>query len=142
MSDGIIKLHYGISADDFTSAGEASSCVKKKLTQIGLSPHVIKKVAVAMYEAEINTVIHANGGEADIEISSDRIVVTIRDTGPGIPDIALAMQEGYSTATDRVRELGFGAGMGLPNMKRYADELGVTSEIGKGTTVTIVVKSS
>jgi len=139
LSNNSVKLHYDIPGNDFTLAGEASSNVKKVLNQLGINPQAVKKTAVAMYEAEINVVIHAGGGTADVEITSDRIVVSIQDSGPGIPDIELAMQEGYSTAPDTVREMGFGAGMGLPNMKRYADELFIDSEAGKGTKVTIVV---
>ena len=139
MSDGAIKLHYDIPGDDFTCAGEASSGVKKNLIQLGISPALAKKAAVAMYEAEINAVIHANGGSADIEINSEKIVIRISDRGPGIPDIGLAMQEGWSTASDNIRELGFGAGMGLPNIKRYSDRLDIETEVGFGTTVTITV---
>lgn len=139
LSEGNIKLHYEIAANDFDFAGEASSNVKKKLVQLGLAPAVTKKIAVSMYEAEINAVIHARGGIADIDIGQQKVVVVIKDQGPGIPDIEMAMREGYSTATDKIREMGFGAGMGLPNMKRYADELDVKSEVGKGTTITITV---
>ena len=139
MSGGAIKLHYDIPADDFTCAGEASSGVKKKLIQLGISPALAKKAAVAMYEAEINAVIHAKGGSADIEIDSGKIVIRISYRGPGIPDLGLAMQEGWSTASDNIRELGFGAGMGLPNMKRYSDRLDIETEVGFGTTVTITV---
>lgn len=139
VSEDIIRLHYEIPANDFKSAGEASSSVKKILNQLGIMPGTVKKAAIAMYEAEINAVIHAGGGAADIEIDRNRIVVRICDEGPGISDINQAMQEGFSTAPDSVRELGFGAGMGLPNMKRYADRLDIESEVGKGTTVTITV---
>lgn len=139
MSVSTIKLHYEISPDDFTLAGEASSNVKKKLVQLGVSPVAVKKTAIAMYEAEINAVIHARGGYADIVIDSEKIVVEITDTGPGIPDLELAMQEGWSTAADNIRAMGFGAGMGLPNIKRYADKLDIRTEIGKGTTVAIIV---
>lgn len=134
-----MKLHYEIPANDLTYAGEASSNVKKLLVQLGINPALIKKTAISMYEAEINAVIHANGGAADIEIDNEKIVVHISDKGPGIPDIELAMQEGYSTATDEVREMGFGAGMGLPNIKRYADKLDIETEVDKGTTLTIIV---
>ncbi len=134
-----MKLHYEIPANDMTYAGEASSNVKKVLVQLGIDPVQVKKTAVSMYEAEINAVIHANGGAADIEIDNDKIEVRISDNGPGIPDIDLAMQEGYSTASDEVREMGFGAGMGLPNIKRYADLLNIETEVGKGTTLTITV---
>lgn len=134
-----MKLHYEIPSKDLTCAGEASSNVKKLLVQLGINPTLIKKTAVSMYEAEINAVIHGNGGAADIEIDNEKIMVRISDKGPGIPDLELAMQEGYSTASDEVREMGFGAGMGLPNMKRYADKLHIDTEVGKGTTVTIIV---
>jgi len=134
-----MKLHYELPANDLTCAGEASSNVKKLLVQLGINPMLIKKTAVSMYEAEINAVIHGHGGTADIEIDNEKIVVRISDKGPGIPDLELAMQEGYSTASDEVREMGFGAGMGLPNIKRYADKLDIETEVGKGTTLTIIV---
>lgn len=136
---GTIKLKYDISANDFVAAGEASSNVKNKLTQIGISSDIIKKAAISMYEAEINAVIHGNGGYAYVEISSDKVVINIVDFGPGIPDVDLAMKEGYSTATDNIREMGFGAGMGLPNMKKYADKLEIDTEVGKGTRIIITV---
>ncbi len=134
-----IKLRYDIPANDFVAAGEASSNVKKKLAQIGISSDRIKKAAIAMYEAEINAVIHGHGGYADVEIWSDRVVINIIDHGPGIADLELAMKEGYSTAPDIIREMGFGAGMGLPNMKKYSDRLDINTEVGKGTKVTITV---
>ncbi len=139
MDGNLIKLHYDIPSYDLTYAGEASSNVKKRLVQLGIDPARVKKAAIAMYEAEINAVIHGNGGTADIEISSCRITIRISDRGPGIPDLELAMQEGWSTASDEVREMGFGAGMGLPNMKRYADKLDIDTEVGRGTRVTITV---
>ena len=139
MSESIIRLHYNILANDFKSAGEASSNVKKMLNQLGILPQIVKKISIAMYEAEINAVIHGNGGVADIEIGQDKVTAKISDKGPGIPDIEMAMQEGFSTAPDSVREMGFGAGMGLPNMKRYADKLDIESKVGKGTAVTITV---
>ena len=134
-----IKLHYDIDGKDFTVAGQASSNLKKVLKQLGVSPEVIRKAAISMYEGEINTVIHGKGGAADVEISTDKLVITFTDLGPGIKDIAQAMQEGFSTATDEARELGFGAGMGLPNMKKYSDALHITSVIGEGTTVEIII---
>lgn len=134
-----INLHYTVPADDFTRAGEASGAVKAKLKQLGFRPDVIRKVAIAMYEGEINMVIHAGGGEADIEIDTDRVVVVLTDQGPGIPDIEKAMQEGFSTASETVRNLGFGAGMGLPNIKKYTDELTIDTEIGRGTCITMTV---
>ena len=139
MGDSLMKLHYDIPAFDLSCAGEASSNVRKMLVQLGIDPVLIKKTAISMYEAEINAVIHGNGGYADVEIDSKKIVVRITDHGPGIPDIELAMQEGWSTASDEVREMGFGAGMGLPNIKRYSDKLDIETAIGKGTTVTITV---
>ncbi len=136
MSDAI-NLHFFIDGDDFTSAGNASVQVKKMLRQLNFDSETIRRVSVAMYEGEINMVIHANGGSADINVWDDRIEVVLADSGPGIPDINLAMQEGYSTAKDNIRSLGFGAGMGLPNMKRYSDDMKITTEIGYGTTVTM-----
>lgn len=142
MSDRSIKLNYNIPSNDFTFAGEASSDVKKMLTQLGIDPKTIKRTAIAMYEAEINAVIHGGGGIANVEITPERVIILIKDEGPGIPDIDMAMQEGYSTAPDYIREMGFGAGMGLPNIKRYADELQIETKIGKGTTVKIIMNIS
>lgn len=134
-----VKLKYDIPANDFLAAGEASSNVKMMLAKLGTPSDRIKKAAIAMYEAEINAVIHANGGVAEVLISAEKIVVDIIDNGPGIPDLELAMTEGYSTASDNIREMGFGAGMGLPNMKKYADKLDIFTEVGIGTRVTITV---
>ena len=134
-----INLHYDVPGDDFTRAGEASGAVKGKLKQLGFPPEAIRKVAIAMYEGEINMVIHANGGTADVEIEPDRIVVTLTDRGPGIPDLDLAMQEGWSTANETVRNLGFGAGMGLPNIKKYTDNLTIDTELGVGTCIRMTV---
>lgn len=130
-----IKFEYTVPGDDFTRAGEASSSIKKSLKQIGLAPDVIRRVAIAVYEGEINMVIHANGGKIFIEVTSEDISMTLTDSGPGIADISLAMREGWSTAPDTVRSLGFGAGMGLPNMKKYTDEMSLESTVGVGTTV-------
>ena len=139
MSD-TIKLKYKVSPDDFTRAGEASSDIKSKLKRMGVPPEVVRKVAIAMYEGQINMVIHANGGEIDVEITPDEINMVLKDKGPGIKDIEQAMQAGWSTAPDNVRNLGFGAGMGLPNMKKYSDEMEIQSVVGEGTTVTMKVK--
>ena len=139
MSETLVKLHYDIDAEDFSSAGEASSGVKKTMKSLGINPAVIKRVAIAMYEAEINAVIHADGGCADVTISPEKIEIVISDRGPGIPNIDQAMQEGWSTASETVSELGFGAGMGLPNMKRYTDEMHIESTVGVGTTVILIV---
>ncbi len=138
MNDEII-LTYDISAEDFTRAGEASSDVKKMLKQIGVAPEIVRKVAIAMYEGEINMVIHADGGKITVTISPTQIHMVLADHGPGIADIDQAMQAGYSTAPDNIRSLGFGAGMGLPNMKKYSDEMTINSVVGEGTTVTMVV---
>ena len=137
--DNTLDLHFTVDGSDFTLAGETSSKVKKMLNQLGFNPAVVRRVAIAMYEGEINMVIHANGGTIDVQISPERIVAYLRDTGPGIPDVEKAMQEGYSTATNKVRELGFGAGMGLPNMKKYTDEMEIETTVGKGTTVKLVI---
>jgi anti-sigma regulatory factor (Ser/Thr protein kinase) len=134
-----LKFHYDVDGDNFTSAGAASVEVKRKLRQLGFSTETIRRVSIAMYEGEINMVVHARGGVADVWVEPDRITIILADQGPGIPDIDLAMQEGYSTAPDNIRALGFGAGMGLPNMKRYTDEMGIETELGKGTTVTMKV---
>ena len=130
-----LKLHYDVPGDDFTRAGEASGAVKRKLKQLGFPSDLVRRVAIAMYEGEINMVIHAGGGEADVEILPDRVVAVLTDHGPGIPDIEKAMQEGWSTAPDNVRSLGFGAGIGLPNIKKYTDHMDITTEIGVGTVV-------
>ncbi|MGN0571765.1 MAG: ATP-binding protein [Candidatus Fimenecus sp.] len=135
----LIALHYDVPGDDFTRAGEASGNVKTHLKKLGFSPAVVRNVVIALYEAEINMVIHAGGGEIDVEIDPDQIRMVLTDHGPGIPDISLAMQEGYSTAPDNVRALGFGAGMGLPNIKKYTDDMQIETEIGVGTTMRLRV---
>ncbi len=141
MSDVIrMSWHFDVPGDDFTRAGEASGQVKKALKQLGVAPDVVRRVAIAMYEGEINMVIHADGGDADVAMTDDAIYITLADHGPGIADVELAMTEGYSTAPDNVRSLGFGAGMGLPNMKKYTDEMTVESELGVGTTVRMTVR--
>lgn len=134
-----VNFHFDIDGNNFTSAGEASVRIKKMLREMGFSPEVIRRVSVAMYEGEINMVIHAEGGTADVNVYCDKIEIILADHGPGISDIELAMREGYSTAPDNIRSLGFGAGMGLPNMKRYTDEMRIESEVGKGTTVYMTV---
>lgn len=137
--DNAIVLKYQVSTEDFTRAGEASSDVKGKLKQMGVSPAAVRKVAIAMYEGEINMVIHARGGEITVEITPEQIKMILADVGPGIPDIDLAMKAGWSTAPDEVRNLGFGAGMGLPNMKKYTDDMKIETELGVGTTITMLV---
>ena len=134
-----LTFRYEVDPKDFTRAGETSSAVKKKLSQLGFSPDTVRRTAIAMYEGEINMVIHANGGTIDVSVASDKIEIIMKDVGPGISDIEKAMQTGYSTAGDKVRELGFGAGMGLPNMKKYSDEMHIDTVVGKGTTVKLII---
>ena len=131
--------NYQLSGTDFSIAGEASSSFKSILKRLGVPADIVRKVAIAMYEAEINTIIHGGGGECDAEISGKEIKITFRDQGPGIADIDKAMQAGFSTATDRIRELGFGAGMGLPNIKKYTDDMQIETAPGKGTTLTLII---
>ena len=135
-----IKLVYPVDGGDLIEAGEASSKMKQTLKQLGFPPDIIRRASVCMYEGEINMVIHANGGVADVEVGDEEIVIILKDTGPGIPDVPLAMQEGYSTARDSIRALGFGAGMGLPNMKKYTDRMDIDTTVGVGTTITMSVK--
>ena len=135
-----IKLEYIVSAEDFTRAGEASSDLKNILKQMGVSPDTVRKVSIAMYEGEINMVIHANGGVITVFVTPKEVTMILKDFGPGIPDIDKAMQAGYSTAPDNIRSLGFGAGMGLPNMKKYSDDMKIETELGVGTTVTMTVR--
>lgn len=139
MSDEL-RFRFDVDGENFSSAGEASVLMKKKLRQLGFSPDVMRRVSIAMYEGEINMVIHAHGGTADVIVRDDEIEIILSDSGPGIPDVALAMQEGFSTATDNVRALGFGAGMGLPNMRKYTDYMQIDTKVGVGTTVTMKVK--
>lgn len=139
MDDTIVML-YEVPANDFTRAGEASSNVKSRLKKMGVPPDIIRKVAIALYEGEINMVIHACGGNIEVSVSPEEINMILKDQGPGIENIELAMQAGYSTAPDNIRSLGFGAGMGLPNMKKYTDELKINSVLGEGTTVKMKIK--
>ena len=135
--NNILHLKYDVSSNDFTRAGEASSDLKSKLKQMGIAPEIIRKVAISTYEGEINMVIHANGGTINVYISPEEITIVLKDNGPGIEDISQAMQEGWSTASENIRSLGFGAGMGLPNMNKYSDEMDIDSTVGVGTTVTM-----
>ena len=134
-----LKLNYEVDGGDLIQAGEASSKMKMTLKKMGLPPEVIRRASICMYEGEINMVIHADGGQITVTVSDDDIVMVLADKGPGIPDIEKAMQEGYSTARPEVRSLGFGAGMGLPNMKRYTDQMEIDTVVGKGTTITMKV---
>lgn len=135
-----MHLEYKIQGGDFARAGFASSQVKKVLKQLNVDPKVIKRVVVALYEGEVNIVAHAYQGTIRVDIDTERIAMYLNDSGPGIPDIQLAMQRGYSTASPVVREMGFGAGMGLPNIQSNADEFSISSEVGKGTSLCIIVK--
>ena len=135
----ILTFHFDVDGDDFTSAGQASVQIKKNLRQLGISPDTIRRVSIAMYEGEINMVIHAHGGDADVSVTEEYIEIVLSDHGPGIKDINQAMQEGFSTASDSIRSMGFGAGMGLPNMKRYTDYMNIDSVVGEGTTITMRV---
>ena len=138
MSEDLV-FKFDVDGQDFTSAGHASVQVKKNLRQLGISPEVIRRVSIAMYEGEINMVIHAGGGVAVIKVTEEYVEIVLEDHGPGIKDIDQAMQAGYSTAPDNIRSLGFGAGMGLPNMKKNTDSMEITSEIGKGTRIVMRV---
>jgi anti-sigma regulatory factor (Ser/Thr protein kinase) len=138
MSEELV-FRYDVDGDDFTSAGQALVQVKRNLRQLGLDSDTIRRVSIAMYEGEINMVIHAGGGVAEVRVSEDCITIVLTDNGPGIKDIEKAMQEGYSTAPDEIRSLGFGAGMGLPNMKRHTDSIEIDSVLGVGTTITMKV---
>ena len=138
MSEAV-RLSYDVSADDFTHAGEASGAIKRTLKKLGIDMEIVRRVSIAVYEGEINMVIHANGGTIHCEVEPDKIRVVMADSGPGIPDLEKAMTAGWSTASETVRELGFGAGMGLPNMKRYTDDMKVESKVAEGTVVTLIV---
>ena len=138
MSESV-RFHFDVDGENFTSAGQASVQVKKNLRQLGIPAEIIRRVSIAMYEGEINMVIHAGGGRADVVVSEGSIDIILDDDGPGIADVELAMREGYSTAPDNIRSLGFGAGMGLPNMKRYTDKMDIETAPGKGTRITMRV---
>ena len=134
-----IHLQYDVPGDDFTRAGEASADLKSRLKKLGLPSDMVRRTAIALYEGEINLAIHAGGGHIEVIILPENVEMTLTDEGPGIADISLAMSEGWSTAPDEVRSLGFGAGMGLPNMRKYSDEFFIESEVGKGTRVVMKV---
>ena len=135
----LLSLHYEVSGTDFTCAGEASGKIKKNLKELGFPANIVRNVAIAVYEGEINMVIHAGGGVIDVEITESEIIMVLADKGPGIENIELAMREGYSTAPDNIRSLGFGAGMGLPNIKKYTDEFDLDTRVGEGTTLNLKV---
>lgn len=135
MQGSILSHTYEVNAGEFQTAGDASANIKRKLKQIGVSSDVLRRIAVASYEVELNLIIHSHGGKLMLDMNPSQIVLTSADVGPGIADISKAMQEGFSTASEEARDLGFGAGMGLPNMKRNADTFSIESELGKGTTI-------
>ena len=135
--NGLIHSEYPRETADYTHAGEASADIKRQLKQLGVSANVMRRVAVASYEVELNLVIHSLGGQLTLDVDANGVWLVSQDVGPGIPDISMAMREGYSTASEEARSLGFGAGMGLPNMKRNADEFDIQSELGKGTRISM-----
>ena len=138
MSEAV-RFHYEVDGENFTLAGQASVQVKKNLREIGIPAEIIRRVSIAMYEGEINMVIHAGGGKAEVAVYENKIEISLDDEGPGIANVELAMKEGFSTAPDNIRSLGFGAGMGLPNMKRYTDDMKIETVLGKGTKITMCV---
>jgi len=142
MSNILMSNAYDVRAGEFQTAGDASASIKRKLKQIGIDSTVLRRIAVASYEAELNLIIHSDGGRLMLEMTPDTIILTSADVGPGIADISKAMQEGFSTASEEARDLGFGAGMGLPNMKRNADEFSIESEVGTGTRIQMGFKLS
>lgn len=142
MTDEAFVHAYEVAGSDFTNAGRASTSIKETLKNMGFAPALIRRVAIAAYEAEMNAVMYAKRGTMTLRVTPGDVTIDVRDDGPGIPDVALAMQEGYSTATPEMREMGFGAGMGLPNIKRNTDALAITSEVGRGTTVVMTVRVS
>ena len=135
MSNVLMSHTYDVRSGEFQTAGDASASIKRKLKQIGIDSTVLRRIAVASYEAELNLIIHSHGGKLTLEMTPESIVLISADVGPGIADISKAMQEGFSTASEEARDLGFGAGMGLPNMKRNADGFSIESEVGVGTTI-------
>ncbi len=136
MSDTLI-MEFSIKGGDFLNAGESSAVIKQYLKQLGLPQDFIRRVLVAAYEAELNVVSHAYEGKLEFFMDEEKVEIIVTDKGPGIPDISLAMKEGYSTASPQVREMGFGAGMGLPNIKRNSDDMKLETVVGQGTTLTM-----
>ena len=141
MSEAL-HMEFDVAGNNFISAGSATNAVKDTLRNLGIPNQDVRRIAIAMYEAEINMVIHACGGKAIVDIYADRVEVVLEDHGKGIPDIEQAMQPGWSTASEQIRDLGFGAGMGLPNIKKYTDEFHIDSEVGVGTTIRLRVNFS
>ena len=134
-----MQFEYNIKGGDFSSGGKASSEIKKMLKQLNIDPQIIRRIAIALYEAEVNVVAHAYNGIMTVKLNPDKINVVIEDEGPGIANIDEAMTEGFSTASDEVRQMGFGAGMGLPNIKKNCDEMSLSSIPDKGTRLELTV---
>lgn len=134
------KLKYQVKDGDFSNVGHASSDIKKQLKRLGIEAAIIKRTVVSIYEAEVNMIAHARGGEILVTMDEEKLTAILQDEGPGIPDVNQAMCKGFSTASDEVRQMGFGAGMGLPNIEKNADELKIDSKVGQGTTLTIIIK--
>jgi serine/threonine-protein kinase RsbT len=141
MEEHALEWEYEIEGKDFRNAGKVSSKVKEIMKELGFDPDFVRGVAIASYEAEMNVVCHAEKGTLHFAILPEALKIVVKDRGPGIPDISLAMQEGYSTASLEIREMGFGAGMGLPNMKKNTDELNIFSTVGEGTVVEMLIRS-
>jgi len=139
-SEPVLEMSFRVDRYDFAAAGEAASKIKQVLRQLGMAPELVRRAAVAAYEAEMNLVIHSEGGQILLRVDTEKVTLVACDGGPGMPDVSLAMREGYSTAPDEIREMGFGAGMGLPNMKRCSDSFSIESEVGRGTTVTAAIR--
>ena len=136
-----LQFEYDIKGQDFKAAGEGSSRLKRTLLRLGLRPEIARRVAIASYEAEMNLVIFTDGGIIGVSVQPSQVLVEVRDQGPGIPDVEQALQPGYSTALDWVREMGFGAGMGLPNIQSMSDSFHLESRVGEGTTLEILFKT-
>jgi serine/threonine-protein kinase RsbT len=142
MDNHIFSESFPIEKGNFVRAGEASSAIKRTLRHLGISSSIMRRVAVAAYEAEMNLIIHSLGGQMEFQVSQDGVLLISRDVGPGIPDISMAMKEGYSTASEEIRMMGFGAGMGLPNMRRNCDNFDIQSKVGEGTVISMEFKLS
>jgi len=142
VSEAPYVEEYSVQAGDFTAIGEASTKFRATLKMLGIPSEIVRRAAVVAYEAEMNALIHAGGGTLSMTVAPDHLEIRAADRGPGIPDIALAMQEGYSTASDEIRELGFGAGMGLPNIERNSDSMKIDTEVGTGTVLTATIRFS
>ena len=136
----LIAEVFPVEKDDFVTAGEASAKIKRTLKKLGVDSVLLRRISVCAYEVELNLVIHSLGGSIDFQVTQDGVTLLVKDRGPGIPDLDLAMREGWSTAPESVRMMGFGAGMGLPNMKRNADEFDIKSEVGVGTEILMKFK--